>query len=118
MDIQDHVKSTPTAFEAPWVEKYRPQSLADVVGNAEAVSRLAAIAQAGNLPNIILAGPPGIGKTTRCDFQKNDLFHFNVVTPNSCQHPLPCAGNAWCCGRERCLGTERVGCSRNWCSEK
>ncbi|CAM9490745.1 unnamed protein product [Ectocarpus fasciculatus] len=64
MDIQDHVKSTPTAFEAPWVEKYRPQSLADVVGNAEAVSRLAAIAQAGNLPNIILAGPPGIGKTT------------------------------------------------------
>lgn len=53
------------AFEAPWVEKYRPQSLGDVVGNTDAVSRLAAIAQAGNLPNIILAGPPGIGKTTR-----------------------------------------------------
>ncbi len=51
-------------FDAPWIEKYRPDTLADVVGNTEAVSRLAAIAQVGNLPNIILSGPPGIGKTT------------------------------------------------------
>lgn len=53
-----------SAFEVPWVEKYRPKLLTDVVGNSEAVSRLQAIAQTGNLPNIILAGPPGIGKTT------------------------------------------------------
>lgn len=53
-----------SSFEAPWVEKYRPEFLADVVGNQEAVSRLRAIAQAGNIPNIILAGPPGIGKTS------------------------------------------------------
>jgi replication factor C subunit 2/4 len=59
-------KAAAAAFEAPWVEKYRPQMLSDVVGNAEAVSRLAAIAQAGNLPNIILAGPPGIGKVRHC----------------------------------------------------
>lgn len=51
-------------FEAPWVEKYRPLLLPDIVGNREAVERLIAIAQTGNLPNIILAGPPGIGKTT------------------------------------------------------
>ena len=53
-----------SAFEAPWIEKYRPEYLRDIVGNAEAVSRLSAIAKVGNLPNIILAGPPGIGKTT------------------------------------------------------
>mmetsp|Transcript_20386 Transcript_20386/g.29277 ORF Transcript_20386/g.29277 Transcript_20386/m.29277 type:complete len:181 (-) Transcript_20386:36-578(-) len=53
-----------STFEAPWIEKYRPQFLHEVVGNTEAVSRLAAISQVGNLPNIILAGPPGIGKTT------------------------------------------------------
>jgi replication factor C subunit 2/4 len=52
------------SFEAPWIEKYRPEYLSDVVGNVEAVSRLAAIAQVGNLPNIILSGPPGIGKTS------------------------------------------------------
>lgn len=34
-----------SSFEAPWIEKYRPQFLSDVVGNAEAVSRLAAISQ-------------------------------------------------------------------------
>jgi replication factor C subunit 2/4 len=53
-----------SSFEAPWVEKYRPEFLSDVVGNQEAVYRLAAIARIGNLPNIILAGPPGIGKTS------------------------------------------------------
>lgn len=52
------------SFEAPWIEKYRPQYLHDIVGNREAVERLTTIAQVGNLPNIILAGPPGIGKTT------------------------------------------------------
>lgn len=51
-------------YEVPWVEKYRPEYLSDVVGNSEAVQRLAAIAQVGNVPNIILCGPPGIGKTS------------------------------------------------------
>lgn len=51
-------------FEAPWIEKYRPQYLPDIVGNREAVERLTAIAQTGNMPNIILSGSPGIGKTT------------------------------------------------------
>ena len=55
---------TSASFESPWIEKYRPEVLNDVVGNSEAVSRLQAIAEVGNLPNIILAGPPGIGKTT------------------------------------------------------
>ena len=52
------------AFELPWVEKYRPTLLRDVVGNEDAVSRLAVIAEEGNMPNLILSGPPGIGKTT------------------------------------------------------
>lgn len=48
----------------PFVEKYRPKLLKDIVGNEEAVSRLMAIAKDGNLPNIILSGPPGTGKTS------------------------------------------------------
>lgn len=61
---QEHGGSSGNSFESPWIEKYRPELLRDVVGNTEAVSRLQAIAEVGNLPNIILAGPPGIGKTT------------------------------------------------------
>jgi replication factor C subunit 2/4 len=51
-------------FEQPWIEKYRPRVLTEVVGNEDAVQRLNAIAEMGNLPNIILSGPPGTGKTT------------------------------------------------------
>lgn len=57
-------KKSGSSYQVPWVEKYRPQTLADVVGNEETVSRLQAIARTGNLPNLILAGPPGTGKTT------------------------------------------------------
>ncbi|KAH7320398.1 P-loop containing nucleoside triphosphate hydrolase protein [Rhizoctonia solani] len=51
-------------YELPWVEKYRPQRLDDIVGNAETIDRLKVIAQDGNCPHIIISGMPGIGKTT------------------------------------------------------
>mmetsp|Transcript_29198 Transcript_29198/g.87304 ORF Transcript_29198/g.87304 Transcript_29198/m.87304 type:complete len:324 (-) Transcript_29198:24-995(-) len=48
----------------PWVEKYRPQVLSDVVGNEETIAKLQSVVNGGNMPNIILSGPPGTGKTT------------------------------------------------------
>ncbi|ORZ38566.1 P-loop containing nucleoside triphosphate hydrolase protein [Catenaria anguillulae PL171] len=51
-------------LELPWVEKYRPATLDQVLGNPDTISRLAVIASEGNLPNLILSGSPGIGKTT------------------------------------------------------
>lgn len=51
-------------YDLPWVEKYRPQKIVDIVGNKDAVSRLQVIAKDGNMPNLIFAGPPGTGKTT------------------------------------------------------
>ena len=45
-----------TSFEQPWLEKYRPEHVKDIVGNEETVGRLEVLAQQGNMPNLILAG--------------------------------------------------------------
>lgn len=58
------ISSTKGGYESPWIERYRPQTLDDVVGNEDTLVRLRAIAQDGNMPNLILCGPPGTGKTT------------------------------------------------------
>lgn len=42
------------AFQAPWVEKYRPDTLEDVVGNTVAIEQLKSIVKFGNMPNLIL----------------------------------------------------------------
>lgn len=54
----------PLKLELPWVEKYRPKVLKDVVGNKDTIERLQVIAEDGNMPHLIISGLPGIGKTT------------------------------------------------------
>lgn len=61
---QQKTAAKSSGYQMPWIERYRPRTLDDVVGNEETVSRLRAIAETGNLPNLILSGPPGSGKTT------------------------------------------------------
>ncbi|GAM85854.1 hypothetical protein ANO11243_038620 [Dothideomycetidae sp. 11243] len=57
-------KDAPSNYELPWVEKYRPVFLDDIVGNTETIERLKIIAKDGNMPHVIISGMPGIGKTT------------------------------------------------------
>jgi len=47
-----------------WIEKYRPQSFAEIKGQEEIVSRIEAFIKTGNMPHLLFAGPAGVGKTT------------------------------------------------------
>lgn len=42
-------------YELPWVEKYRPKLLDDIVGNGDTIERLKVIARDGNMPHIIIS---------------------------------------------------------------
>jgi DNA polymerase III gamma/tau subunit len=47
----------------PWVEKYRPRRLDDIVNQGEVVKALKNIVQTKNVPHMLFTGPPGTGKT-------------------------------------------------------
>lgn len=48
----------------PLVEKYRPSTLDEVLGNELVIEALKRLQEHDNLPHILLYGPPGTGKTT------------------------------------------------------
>src|SRR5439155_1443532 len=55
----DATRALGAAMKEIWVEKYRPKSLDEVVGQDEIVERLKAYAKEGNLPHLLFAGPAG-----------------------------------------------------------
>ena len=57
-----------------WTEKYRPQSLQEMVNQKEIVERLNSFVDARNIPHCIFAGPPGTGKTTAALCLAHDLY--------------------------------------------
>ncbi|KAF1822731.1 P-loop containing nucleoside triphosphate hydrolase protein [Dissoconium aciculare CBS 342.82] len=48
----------------PWVEKYRPNSLADVSGHQDILATINKFVDTNRLPHLLLYGPPGTGKTS------------------------------------------------------
>jgi len=49
---------------SPWVEKYRPESLGDVIAHHDIVATLNRFVDQDKLPHLLLYGPPGTGKTS------------------------------------------------------
>jgi replication factor C subunit 2/4 len=47
-----------------WIEKYRPQKIEDIIVDDNIKIEIDKIIQNKNIPNMILTGTPGIGKTT------------------------------------------------------
>lgn len=51
-------------MDLPWIEKYRPVSLGDVLGHVDVLETLKKLIDSGELPHLLLYGPPGTGKTS------------------------------------------------------
>ena len=63
-----------SAENKPWVEKYRPRLLDDVVNQEGIIKRLKQFVKDKSMPHIIFAGPAGTGKTTSALAMVRELY--------------------------------------------
>ena len=59
--------------ERLWVEKYRPQKIEDCILSENVKEQLSSIAKSGQIPNLLLSGTAGTGKTTAAKALCNEL---------------------------------------------
>lgn len=60
-----------------WIEKYRPETLTDIVGQDIVVHRLSSFAASGVIPHMILSGPHGTGKSAAIECLAKALYKEN-----------------------------------------
>ena len=48
----------------PWVEKYRPKELSDLISHEEIIQTIQKFIDQQQLPHLLFYGPPGTGKTS------------------------------------------------------
>ena len=64
----------------PWVEKYRPRVLNDIVNQKGIIKRLKIFVKDKSMPHLIFAGPAGTGKTTSALCMVRELYGRKMAT--------------------------------------
>lgn len=58
----------------PWVEKYRPQTMAEVKGHSDIITVLGKYGGIARTPHLLFYGPPGSGKTSTILAMANEYY--------------------------------------------
>lgn len=66
----------------PWSEKHRPERLVDIRGNEHVVRALSSFQTIGDVPHLILHGPPGSGKTSSILAMGRAFFGVDQLSSN------------------------------------
>lgn len=72
-----------SAENRPWVEKYRPRVLNDIVNQKAIIKRLKQFVIDKSMPHLIFAGPAGTGKTTSALAMVRDLYGRKMSINNT-----------------------------------
>ncbi|KFD69102.1 hypothetical protein M514_03014 [Trichuris suis] len=75
-------KMVKAAESLPWVEKYRPTKLEELVSQKDIIHTLSSFMKEDILPHLLFYGPPGTGKTTTilaCARQLYDVKQFSSM---------------------------------------
>lgn len=72
-----------TIKDVLWVEKYRPHTLSDCILPTATAAVAAGIAKSKRLPNLLLTGPAGTGKTTLAFALASDLGYDTMMINGS-----------------------------------
>lgn len=63
--------------DLPWIEKYRPKTLKEVIGHDIKIDVLKNMLAKKNIPHLLFYGPPGTGKTSTIIALAKDMYGNN-----------------------------------------
>ena len=63
----------------PWIEKYRPNNIDDIVSQDKIINSLKISLKSNNLPHLLFYGPPGTGKTSTILAIGRELFGPKII---------------------------------------
>jgi len=64
----------------PWIERYRPKVLGDLVAQDSIVSTIRNLVDANRLPHLLFYGPPGTGKTSTILCVAREMYGEKIKT--------------------------------------